>query len=189
MQTKRVHGTGTDFKEGEVLFQLVEGTTVIYNIAGLKMADGKIGVLVDDTRKSPRVWELKGGDYLQNFVTNEGFPQDFINQCIATGTNAATNPAGTGQVLIAKANITSAMGDSTITTITPATAFGGGTVTPTPSPTPTPTPAPKDGTANDEDKEEEDKKLSTGAKVGIGLGIATVLGLIWAFVTGKFKKD
>jgi hypothetical protein len=193
MVTKRVHGTGTDFKEGQLLFQLLEGTTPIYNIAGLKAADGKIIPIVDDTRKSPRVWEAKGADYLNNFTANEGFPTDFIGQCVATGTNAVMNPAGSGAVLIAKANITATMGDSTITTDTPVTAFGGGSVTPTPTPsptpTPTPTPTPKPVVGADPADPNAKTPLSTGAKVGIGLGIATVLGIIWAFVTGKFKKD
>ena len=197
MTTKRIHGTGTDFKEGELLFQVLEGTTVVYNIAGLKSPDGKIIPIVDDTRLSPRIWVYKGADYLSNLIEIERFPTDFIQQCVATGTNAVINPAGTGQVLIAKANITATMGDSTITAITPLTAFGGGSVIPPVVLPPNETEAQKTARLAKEAADEkarlaaleDDKKtgLSNGVIAGIVTAVVVVAVSIWAFVTKPWK--
>lgn len=198
MTTKKTHGTSTDFKEGELLFQLMDGTTAIYNIAGLKDASGKIVPIVDDTRATPRRWEAKGADYLNNFAANEGFPADFIQQCVATGTNAVVNPAGTGAVLIAKANLTATMADSTITAVTPVTAFGGGgSVTPVvpgpvvPGPVVPGQPNPKDETAEEKKKrlaaEKEVAGMSKGT-IALIVGGVVALGIaIWAFVAKPWK--
>lgn len=199
MTTKKMHSTANDMKEGQLLFQLLEGTTVIYNIAGLKAPDGKIIPIVDDTRLTTRRWEYKGADYLQNFVAaeNGGFPVAFQALCVATGTNAVMNPAGTGAVLVVKANITSTLGDSTITTDTAVTAFGGGSTDPGTNPG-TETEAEKKARlaaeekvrlAGLEDDPKTDTGLSTGAWVGIGLAVVAVIGAIWAFVTRPWKKD
>ena len=197
MTTKKTHGTSTDFKEGELLFQLMDGTTAIYNIAGLKDASGKIVPIVDDTRVTPRRWEAKGADYLNNFTVNEGFPADFIQQCVATGTNAVVNPAGTGAVLIAKANLTATMADSTITAVTPVTAFGsGGSVTPVVPGPAGPITQPKPSDPKDETEEEKKKRLAAEKEVaGMSKGtIALIVGgvvalgiAIWAFVAKPWK--
>ena len=197
MTTKKTHGTSTDFKEGELLFQLMDGTTAIYNIAGLKDASGKIVPIVDDTRVTPRRWEAKGADYLNNFAANEGFPADFIQQCVATGTNAVVNPAGTGAVLIAKANLTATMADSTITAVTPVTAFGsGGSVTPVVPGPAGPITQPKPSDPKDETAEEKKKRLAAEKEVaGMSKGtIALIVGgvvalgiAIWAFVAKPWK--
>ena len=197
MTTKKTHGTSTDFKEGELLFQLMDGTTAIYNIAGLKDASGKIVPIVDDTRVTPRRWEAKGADYLNNFTVNEGFPADFIQQCVATGTNAVVNPAGTGAVLIVKANLTATMADSTITAVTPVTAFGsGGSVTPVVPGPAGPITQPKPSDPKDETAEEKKKRLAAEKEVaGMSKGtIALIVGgvvalgiAIWAFVAKPWK--
>ena len=197
MTTKKTHGTSTDFKEGELLFQLMDGTTAIYNIAGLKDASGKIVPIVDDTRVTPRRWEAKGADYLNNFIANEGFPADFIQQCVATGTNAVVNPAGTGAVLIAKADLTATMADSTITAVTPVTAFGsGGSVTPVVPGPAGPITQPKPSDPKDETAEEKKKRLAAEKEVaGMSKGtIALIVGgvvalgiAIWAFVAKPWK--
>ena len=197
MTTKKTHGTSTDFKEGELLFQLMDGTTAIYNIAGLKDASGKIVPIVDDTRVTPRRWEAKGADYLNNFIANEGFPADFIQQCVATGTNAVVNPMGTGAVLIAKANLTATMADSTITAVTPVTAFGsGGSVTPVVPGPAGPITQPKPSDPKDETEEEKKKRLAAEKEVaGMSKGtIALIVGgvvalgiAIWAFVAKPWK--
>ena len=206
------HSIANDLLEGQHLFDVADSsasTVPIYRISVLKNSDGKLIPVVYDTRTSEnpnKQYIAKGGDY----ATALGLPADFIALCVATGTNAVVNPAGTGQVCIAKANMTT-IGDSTITTdvmVSAVTGQTGGTGTGTGGTGTGGTGtggtgtggtgtggtgtggSGTGGTSGTDGTGDDTSKLSTGAKVGIGAGIVVLLVGIWAAMTGKFtKKD